>query len=219
MKDVIAGHGRFRATVYAAKKDLFEKLGNGQAPRALFISCSDSRVDPELLTGMDPGQLFVIRNAGNIVPAHRADVGGSVSAAIEYAMTALQVPNVIVCGHSGCGAMKAVLHPEDLGGLPEVAGWISHAAAARATLDAEEAERGENERLGRCVELNVLAQIDNLVTHPSVAARVARRDVRIYGWVFDIPTGEVRAYDPSTHHFEKLSERSIEAVIPPRALD
>lgn len=211
MKQVIDGHARFLDAVYPQKKALFEALGSGQKPHTLFISCSDSRVDPALFTSMDPGELFVIRNAGNIVPAHGADEGAT-SAAIEYCLAALPIENVIVCGHSGCGAMGAVLHPETLDELPRVEAWIDHAASARAALDAEGTE-GEAERLKRCVELNVLAQIDNLVTHPSVAARLAKKSLKIYGWVFDIATAQVKAYDPSRKAFVDLDAGAADFVV------
>ena len=219
MKDIIRGYQRFRDTVFPTKRELFEQLGDGQHPRALFICCSDSRVDPEKMTSMDPGQLFIIRNAGNIIPAHNADAG-SVSASVEYAMKALEVPYIIVCGHSGCGAMKAVLHPDTLDALPEVASWIEHASGARAILEAEGIEHhgSDEELLRRCVELNVLVQIDNLVTHPAVAARAAVNQVQIYGWYYDIPSGSVFAYDPEAQHFEPLDEKALEDVIPVKRL-
>lgn len=214
MKEIIEGHGRFLSRAYPEKKHLYESLGKGQSPRALFVACSDSRVDPEFLTQVNPGELFVLRNAGNIVPAHGADAG-SVSATIEYAMKVLRVANIIVCGHSGCGAMHALLHPEGLEGLPEVTSWLRQAWAARAVLDAEHPDlTDEATRLDRCIEFNVLTQASNLLTHPSVAARAAVGEVKIYGWVYDIPTGQVRVYDPERHLFEPLAVKSIKSAFP-----
>ncbi len=193
---------------------LYRKLASGQSPRALFITCSDSRVDPEAITQMEPGEIFVIRNAGNIVPALGAD-SGSVSASIEYAVQALQVPNVIICGHSGCGAMKAVLHPDTLEGLPEVDAWIHHASASKAVLDAKyPGVEGEDERLACCVEINVLIQAQNLLTHPTVAARVATGTLKVYGWVFDISTGQCSVFNPASRAFEAVTEDAENDAIP-----
>ncbi len=213
MKQIIEGYKRFIGTTYEARRELFGSLAEGQHPRALFITCSDSRVDPELITQAGPGELFVIRNAGNIVPVYGTDIG-AVSATLEYAMRVLEVDSIIVCGHSGCGLMKAVLDPASVSELPAVRRWVGHAQTALAVLEAEGAPEDPHERLDRCSELNVLAQVNNLFTHPSVAARAATDKVRIYGWVFDIGSGRVRAYDPATHRFEPLERAADPSAFP-----
>lgn len=210
MKSLIDGHQAFRSSVYPSKKALFERLGKGQEPKALFITCSDSRVDPELITGSDPGEIFVIRNAGNLVPAHGSD-GGSVSGTVEYAIVALEVPVAIVCGHSGCGAMKAVLDPDSLEELPEVEAWLGHAHATRMVLEAEDPDvDSEEDLLKRCVEVNTLVQLQALATHPSVAARLAEGSLALHAWVYDIPSGQITAYDPESKAFVPLEKGAIE---------
>ena len=126
MQKLIEGTRHFQHTIFDTQKALFEQLSQGQQPLALFITCSDSRIDPNLLTQTQPGELFVIRNAGNIVPTYGAASGGE-AGTIEYAVAALKVKDIIVCGHSFCGAMNGLLHPETLGALPAVQDWLRHA--------------------------------------------------------------------------------------------
>src|SRR5574341_2065404 len=126
MKTIIEGFKKFQSEVFQDKRKLFERLSYGQSPRALFITCSDSRIDPTLLTQTDPGELFILRNAGNMVPPYGSMQGGS-TATIEYAMAVLNVPHIIVCGHTDCAVMKAVLHPEEVHDLPAVKEWVGQA--------------------------------------------------------------------------------------------
>src|SRR3954452_23253510 len=130
MKQLIEGINKFRTDVFPAQSGLFSKLASGQTPQALFITCADSRVVPDLITQSQPGDLFICRTIGNLVPPH-GDESGGVSAAIEYALEALNVPNIVMCGHSDCGAMKAVLQPEKVKDLPNTQAWLHHADAAR----------------------------------------------------------------------------------------
>src|SRR3972149_5422535 len=173
MDDIIAGVRAFQRDVYPQHWQLFERLAAAQSPKAMVITCSDSRVDPVLLTQAEPGQLFVLSNAGNLVPRYGGPVGG-VTATIEFAVVALGVPNIIICGHSGCGAMAGLLNPEQLRGMPRVAEWLKHAAvvceslAAAGQLDAPDA-------LQRAVEANVIVQLHHLRSHPAVAAKLNAR--------------------------------------------
>ncbi|MBX2813826.1 MAG: carbonic anhydrase [Myxococcales bacterium] len=203
MKELVDGYHRFRRDLYPTCKDVYAKLASGQQPPVLFITCSDSRVNPELYGQQDPGQLFVIRNAGNIVPTYGAD-SGSVSATIEYAMRGLRVSSVVICGHTGCGAMGALLHPEDLGDLPEVESWVQQAEAARQVVEARYPAEEEDVRLQKCVETNVLIQIQHLQTHPSVAERLAEGNLTIFGWVFDISTATLHQYNESKREYAPL---------------
>ncbi|MFG2881839.1 carbonic anhydrase [Streptomyces sp. NPDC048297] len=157
----------------------------GDAPHTLFIGCSDARVVPELITASEPGELFVIRTAGNIVPAYAPGSDG-VAASIEYAVAVLGVSDIVLCGHSGCGAMTALAESHDLSGAPAVAQWLQHADAARART----AARGDVRAL---VRQNVLAQLANLATHPSVAGALAEGTLTLHGWVYDIASGGVEA--------------------------
>src|SRR5829696_484083 len=163
MTRILRGVLEFQRNVHDEKRTLFERLGKGQKPLALFITCADSRISPDLLAQTEPGEMFLLRNAGNIVPPYGA-VGGGEDATVEFAVKYLQVRDVILCGHAKCGAMQGVLHPEGLGELPAVARWIEHSQAVlpKVTGDTEE------ERLRRAIELNVLLQLENLKTHPAV---------------------------------------------------
>ena len=196
---------RFQAEVYPAQREKFERLSHGQHPVALFITCSDSRIDPNLLTQMEPGDLFIERNPGNLVPGYEEFVGG-VSASVEYATLALKVPLVIVCGHTDCGVMQGLLHPERVEGLPAVRSWMRHALQARERLRKERTHGSDEEKLQRLTQLNVQLQIENLKTHPSVQARLAAGDLEIRGWVYDIGRGSGWSWDPETGQFRHMDE-------------
>jgi carbonic anhydrase len=197
-----AGVIRFQNDVYPKKKELFEKLSKGQAPEALFITCSDSRIETAMITQTDPGELFICRNAGNIVPPHMTHTGG-MTASIEFAVAALNVPHIVICGHTECGAMKGAMNPDALDGLPHVKEWLGYSKAAVAIVD-ELVPDGEEQRMQLLIEQNVMLQLQHLRTHPSVAARLAKGDLQLHGWVYDIKTGDVRAYDEAQKRFETV---------------
>lgn len=203
MERIVRGLLRFQEEVFPEREDDFRRLGTSQAPEALLITCADSRIDPALLTQTRPGELFICRNAGNIVPSH-GDINGGVSATIEYAVVALKVKDVIVCGHSDCGAMKGVLYPELLEEMPNVAGWLHHADAVRRILRENYAGLSGPALLRAAIAENVLAQLSNLRTHPSVAARLRRGDLRVHGWVYEIATGQVSSWDEEKQEFVGL---------------
>ncbi len=203
MHDIIAGIRTFQRDVYPQYRELFEKLAAGQSPEALVITCSDSRVDPFLLTQAQPGQLFVLRNAGNLVPKYDGFVGG-VTATIEFAVVGLRVPNNIVCGQSGCGANTGMLHPESLENMPHVKNWLDrHAEPVREIL-AQAGRLGGPDELAQAVDANVLVQLENLRTHPSVAEALAAERIKLHGWVYDIVSGDVRAYNEAWKQFGPL---------------
>jgi carbonic anhydrase len=206
MNELIGRVLRFERDVYSIRSELYGKLAkDGQAPKALMISCADSRIVPEHVMQADPGDLFVCRNAGNIVPPFSQKNGG-VSSTVEYAVTALGVRDIIVCGHSDCGAMKAVAEPELTGDMPNVAVWLRHSdAASRVVRDAyPELTNGE---LVRAISLeNVIAQLAHLRTHPSVAAGIARGEIALHGWFVDIHDGQISALDGESGQFVPLRE-------------
>ena len=203
MQDIINGIRTFQRDVYPQYRELFGKLAAGQSPEALVITCSDSRVDPFLFTHAQPGQLFVLRNAGNLVPKYDGFVGG-VTATIEFAIVALRVPNIVVCGHSGCGAITGLLHPETLENMPNVEEWLRrHAQPVRESL-AQAGRLGGPDELAQAVDANVLVQLENLRTHPSVAEALSAGRIKLHGWVYDIASGEVRAYDEAWKQFGPL---------------
>jgi carbonic anhydrase len=211
MKKIIEGIKKFQTEVHPRKRELFAQLSTGQKPSALVICCADSRVDMELVTQSEPGELFFFRNAGNIVPPYGA-MQGALSATIEYAMVALGIRHVVVCGHSDCGAMKGIMQPELVRGMPTVAQWLSHADVARGMLQRWD-DLPRTDALDLLCHENVLAQMDNLRTHPSVAVRLAHGEVELHGWFYDIPHGTVAAYDAEAGAFVPIDREP-----PPRAL-
>ncbi len=196
------GVRKFHREVYRERAALYLKAeSEPQQPHTLMITCADSRIDPELLTQAEPGEIFVMRNVGNLVPAFGETLGG-VSAVIEYAVSSLKVKHVVVCGHSDCGAMKALVAPDALLTMPTVKSWLRNAAAAH-TIALALAEKDErpSTTLARLTERNVLLQIQHLRTHPSVAGAVARDELTISGWVYDIGTGQVRIAEDGQETF------------------
>lgn len=194
MRHLAEGITRFQREVFPAKAGLLAQLATTHQPSTLFIGCSDARVIPELITQADPGELFVIRTAGNLVPLYTSGVDGIV-ASIEYAIAVLGVKDIIVCGHSACGAMTALAQGHDLTDTPAIADWLHQAAAAQDL----NAPAGSRQTVAALVRENVAVQLANLATHPSVAHALAKDSVRLHGWVFDIPTGTVEELDAGPH--------------------
>ena len=205
MQKLVQGVHAFQANIFRSQSELFERLSSGQNPQALFITCSDSRINPNLITQTDPGDLFIIRNAGNIVPPYGAANGGE-GATVEFAVAGLGVPDIIVCGHSHCGAMKGLLDPSALKELPAMSAWLTHAEATRRIVREKYTDRTNSALLTTTVEENVLVQLENLRTHPTVAAGIARGKLKLHGWVYKIETGEVFAYDPERGQFLPIAE-------------
>lgn len=196
---------RFQDEVFPEKKSLFERLSQGQQPEALFFTCSDSRIETAMITQTDPGELFVCRNAGNIVPPH-SNQTGAMTASLEFAMAVLKVPHIVICGHTECGAMKGAMNPDSLTALPHVREWLSYSQAAVQIADELGAGMSEAERVRIVTEQNVVLQLQHLRTHPTVAVRLAKKEVTLHGWVYDIKTGEVSAYDAHSESFVPVTE-------------
>lgn len=201
MKKLIKGLREFKTSYFSKHQELFEQLSHGQKPRVLFITCSDSRVDPNLITQANLGELFVIRNAGNIIPPFGATNGGE-GATIEYAVQALNIQQIIVCGHSHCGAMKGLMKLKSLQEeMPLVHDWLKYAEATRRLVnDHYSAYKGED-LLDIVIAENVLTQIENLRTYPVIHSRIYQGQLKIYAWIYHIETAEVLAYDPEQHAF------------------
>jgi carbonic anhydrase len=211
MQKLVQGIHHFQKSVFSSQRHLFQRLVDGQQPLALFITCSDSRIDPSLLTQTAPGEIFTMRNAGNIVPAFGNYQGGE-AATIEYAVAVLNVRDIILCGHSHCGAMNGLLHPESLEDLPSVKSWLTHAqATARIIRENYSHITDPTARLTATVEENVLCQLENLRTHPSVAAATSRGDLTLHGWVYKFETGQVFAFEPEMHAFLPVEQASVAA--------
>jgi carbonic anhydrase len=206
----------FEKQVFPNRSDLYAKLASqGQSPKALMISCADSRVVPEHIMQAEPGDLFVCRNAGNIVPPY-ATANGGVTSTVEYAVMVLGIGDIIVCGHSDCGAMKGLAgDPAKLEAMPNVVAWLRHGTAARQVVDQSYPELDDGDRV-RAISLeNVVAQLAHLRTHPSVAAGIARGEIALHGWFFDIGAGQVLALDGETGRFSPVSEdRPLPVALP-----
>jgi carbonic anhydrase len=203
MEKLVEGFRKFRNEVFGKKQALFDRLSLRQQPRALFITCSDSRVDPTLLTQTEPGELFILRNAGNMVPPYGSMQGGS-TATIEYAVAVLKVPHIIVCGHTDCGVMKALLHPEDVRELPAVKEWVLQAETTRRIMRDHFPHLAGEARLVKTIQENVRSQLDHLRTHPSVALQLRRGEIDLHGWVYSISKGDVWVYDFAKDRFSPL---------------
>ena len=197
-----SGIRRFRTEVYPIHEAEYLKAASEpQRPHALIITCADSRIDPEKITQSRPGDVFVTRNIGNLVPAY-GEMPGGVSAVIEYAVSALKVGHIVVCGHSDCGAMKGLLYPESLEAMPTVKSWLKNAHAAFSVADSLAApEEDPGDLMRRLTEENVLLQMQHLRTHPCVAGAIAREELTLSGWVYDIGKGEVRISENGDRDF------------------
>ena len=195
------GIRRFRTEVYPQHKEAYARAeAEPQKPHTLVVACADSRIEPERITQSDPGELFVTRNIGNMVPAYGEMLGG-VSAVLEYAVSALKVQHVVICGHTDCGAMKALLSPQQLERMPTVRRWLRNAEAALSV--ARELE-SKDDFLMNLTKQNVLMQIAHAKTHPSVAGAMARGELVISGWVYEIGSGNILIYDEAKHAFEPV---------------
>ena len=213
MKKLIRGLNEFRQNYVSEHRQLLEQLAHGQKPRVLFITCSDSRVAPNLITNTDLGELFIIRNAGNIIPPYGAANGGE-GGTIEYAINALNIEQIIICGHSHCGAMKGLLKLNKLQkDMPLVYDWLQQAEATRRLVLENYTHQSEEEMIETLVAENVLVQIDNLQTYPIIKTRLHQGKLKIYAWIYQIETGEVWAYDAKTHTYvAPQSQRPIDNI-------
>ncbi len=206
MNELIGRVFSFETTVFPNSGELFAKLASqGQSPKALMISCADSRIVPEQILQAEPGELFVCRNAGNIVPPF-ATMNGGVSSTVEYAVAALGVRDIIICGHSDCGAMKGLSDLSQLGSMPNVAAWLRHGSAAAHVIDTCHPHLEGNTRVRALALENVIAQLNHLRTHPSVASAFARGELSLHGWFVDIGAGQVLGYDGETGQFVPMRE-------------
>ncbi len=211
MEKLIQGIHQFRQTYFRAHEDLFARLAKGQNPETLFITCSDSRIVPSLITQRKPGELFEIRNAGNIVPSHGAAPDSGEAATIEYAVAVLKVRDIVVCGHTCCGAMHALMNPETTADLPAVRRWLRHAAETREIVRDRYRHDAPETLTKLAAEENVLVQLEHVRSHPAVAAALERGDVKLHGWMFKIETGQVFAYDPVIGQFRPVEQLTAAA--------
>lgn len=194
MKSMLEGFARFRRDVYPEQREVFERLASGQSPHTMFITCADSRVMPEMMFSAQPGELFVYRNIGNIVPPYAQHVSG-VIAAVEYAVKVLKVKHIVICGHSDCGAMKALQHPEKLAGMPSVQDWLKHGEVALHVAAEKCSHLHGDEYLQGLTEENIVTQLEHLRTLPAVAVGLAKGSLSIHGWLYNIAEARLRLFD------------------------
>ena len=203
MQRLIEGHKRFLSEVFPRRKDDFRLLAESQAPEWLFITCADSRIVPDLILGTGPGDLFISRSIGNVVPVSMSDVDG-VTATIEYAVDVLKVPHVILCGHSDCGALKAAIDRRGLDKLPKANRWLQHVEAAFSHRQPLNPHDGDHAELYSVIRGNVVAQLANLKAQPSVARAMAEGRLTVHGWFYNILSGQIERFDERDRRFVPL---------------
>jgi len=200
VRRLIEGHRKFLAEVFPARRSHYHLLADSQAPEFLFITCSDSRIVPDLIFGTEPGDLFISRCIGNVVPVTNNEMDG-VTATIEYAVEVLKVPHVIVCGHSDCGALKAALDRRNLQNLPKASRWLQHVEAAFSHRQPLNPADGAQAELCSVIRGNVVAQLLNLRAQPAVLHALGEGRLTVHGWYYDILTGQVERYDEQSRRF------------------
>lgn len=209
MQQLVNGVHRFQRDVFRTHQSLFEGLTKGQSPSTLFVTCSDSRICPQLITQTQPGELFELRVAGNIVPCFGAVRGGE-AATIEYAVTVLGVRDIVICGHSFCGAVGALLDDSGSNRIPAVRAYLEHAEATRRIMSENYASVTDPAtRLSVAIRENVLVQLENLRTHPAVAAAISRGDLSLHGWVYQFECGHVQSYSPEQDQFVPINHVQV----------
>jgi carbonic anhydrase len=204
MQKLVHGIHRFQSQIVQPNQDFFERLAAGQSPMAMFITCSDSRINPNQLTQTEPGDLFVLRNVGNIIPPSGTSNNGE-AAAVEFAVEGLGIRDIIVCGHTHCGAMKGLLDMPSIKTMQHVRKWLRHAEATQQIVEENYKHLSGEARLTVATEENVLVQIRHLQAMPPVAAAMGRGELNVYGWMYKIDTGEVFQYDWEERQFLPLS--------------
>lgn len=211
MRKLLQGVSEFRVLRRSEYRDTFARLALGQSPDALLIACSDSRVAPNVFASTQPGDVFVIRNVGNLVPAAGQASGASESAGLEFALRRLQVADIVVCGHSSCGAMQALLAPAS--DLPRVSAWLGQAVPALERFRAGARLPGDWSDADQLSQLNVLAQLERIRAYPEASERLNSGRLRLHGWWFDLTNTEVRDYDAPRGAFVPLDEQRVQAIL------
>jgi carbonic anhydrase len=217
VKKLLEGIVEFRKNIRPGYSEQFARLALGQSPDTLFMACSDSRVVPNLFASTNPGDLFVIRNVGNMI-APAGALGHSVAdesevAALEFALMNLKVQNIIVCGHSECGAIQAIYNGRDKVELPHFRSWITHASRALDLMETHPLRTDDLAPHNRLSQINVLLQLEHLKSYPVVRERLERKDIQLHGWWFDIGKAEVSAYEQTQNRFVPIDETQAESIL------
>jgi carbonic anhydrase len=207
LRKLISGFRRFQENYFKSDDALYEELSKGQRPKVLVVGCSDSRVDPAIITDCRPGDLFVVRNVANLIPPYEPDTRyHGVSAAIEYAICFLNVEHVIVLGHSHCGGIDALMQCSDDNVVGEFIGrWVAISRPARDAVQRDLKHKSRELQRKACEEASILISLENLLSFPWVAQRVNEGKLALHGWYFDLEAGQLLGYHPDTGAFEKLA--------------
>lgn len=205
------GIRHFKNNLFLQQKSLFQALKEGQSPEFLLITCSDSRIVPSDMTHSQAGDLFVIRNAGNIIPPYPIPSGEA--ATIEFALKKLKVKEIIICGHSHCGAMKGLLNPDIINDLQAVTAWLTHSKQVLERVASKYPELVDDspQKLMCCIKENILVQVENLKTHPFVQEMLERHEINIHSWLYEFESGEIIVYSASHHDFIAFETAVTEA--------
>jgi len=210
MRKLIQGIHRFQRQYWSANKELYRRLAEeGQYPDALFITCSDSRIAPLQITHAQPGDLFILRNIGNFVPPYSEDAldPSGVGAALEYAVDHLEVRDVIVCGHSDCGALKALYRDRGrFAASPHVAKWLENGDRTLSVVEANYPDLSREEQYEITSQENVLVQMENLRTYPVIKKAAREGRLHVHAWYYDIGAGMIHRYSPEREQFEPIVE-------------
>lgn len=214
MKKLIQGIVDFRKNLNEDKRTLFAELALGQKPDTLFIACSDSRVVPNLFASTNPGDLFVLRNIGNLVPpASNGDHDNSASAVIEFAVFSLNVSDIIICGHSECGAMQALTQGVDTLCCPHVQAWLKHGEESLKKIQTGQSLNPSLSEHNQLSQINVIQQIENIKSYPFIQERIANKQLRVHGWWFDIAHADVYCYEEDRSQFVLIDEKEAALIL------
>lgn len=214
MRKLIQGIVDFRKSLTDEKRDLFAKLALGQAPDALFIACSDSRVTPNIFASTNPGDLFVVRNIGNLIPPNAlSSADSSTAAAIEFALSSLNVANIIVCGHSECGAMQALCCGTDTLECPHLKAWLKYGEPSLKKIEKGITLNSKLSQHNQVSQINVLQQIEHIKTYPTVIERMKQGKLHIHGWWFDIAKADVYCYEETAGEFLLIDEEEANLIL------
>ncbi len=217
MKKLVKGIVDFRQKTWPSYKDMFARLALGQSPDTLFIACSDSRVVPNLFASSDPGDLFVVRNVGNLIPCCGADGHSSAdeseAAAIEFAISQLGVKDIIVCGHSECGAMQALMRGRDSVASPNLKAWLRHAEPSLAHMGQPLGAGVEMSPENRLSQLNVLQQLEHLKSYPMVDEKIRQKKLGLHGWWFELKTASVYSFEEELNQFVLIDEKQAALIL------
>lgn len=214
MRKLIQGIVDFRKNRSEDSRETFAKLALGQQPDALFIGCSDSRVAPNVFASTNPGDLFVMRNIGNLVPPASASLEEtSVPAVIEFSVCTLKVSDIIVCGHSECGAIQGLIHGIDSLCCPHLKTWLRYGEESLNRVKRGEIIDSSLSKQNQVSQTNVLQQVEHITSYSYVLERIKQKKLRVHGWWFDIAKGDVYCYEPTLNRFVLIDEKEAELIL------